>query len=358
MTHVSPHHSNSITTQHDIAVAAGVSQSAVSRVFSGGRVAAETRARVLAAAEALGYRRDAIARSLVTGQTTIVAVVIGDIHNPFYPYALGRFSETFSRAGKQILLFTVPRGGTVDDVLPDALSYRVSGVIVASAELTSAAAQMCKDQGVPLVLFNRYVAARSAPGVTSDNRAGGRTAADHLLALGRANFAYVGGLANTSTNRDRRRGFTERLKRNGHQIQIAIESEYSYEWGYEAAAAVLERPETDAAFCGNDIIAMGLMDGLRIRGGRKIPDDIAVVGFDDIPSAAWPSYSLTTIQQPVDAMLQATLDILDAPSDQVFRDRLQFAGPLIVRGSTTGAAASPGSAITGSTPTIIGVHHV
>jgi DNA-binding LacI/PurR family transcriptional regulator len=332
--------STSIATQHDIAVAADVSQSAVSRVFSGGRVAAETRQRVLEAAQALGYRRDPIARSLVTGQTTIVAFVIGDIHNPFYPYALGRASEAFSRAGKQILLFTVPRGGTVDDVLPEALSYRVSGVIVASAELTSAAAQMCEDHGVPLVLFNRYVAARSAPGVTSDNRAGGRTAADHLLAQGRSNFAYVGGLANTSTNRDRRRGFTERLKRGGHQTQVALDKEYSYEWGYEAAAAVLEHSQVDAAFCGNDIIAMGLMDGLRIRGGRKIPDDIAVVGFDDIPAAAWPSYSLTTIQQPVDTMLKATLDILDAPGDERVRDRLQFVGPLIVRNSTAGAPTS------------------
>lgn len=326
---------NSIATQRDIAIAAGVSQSAVSRVFSGGRVAAQTRQRVLDAAQTLGYRRDAIARSLVTGQTTIVAVIIGDIHNPFYPYALGKFSEAFSRAGKQILLFTVPRGGAVDDVLLDALSYRVSGVIVASAELTSAAAQLCTDHGVPLVLFNRYVAARSAPGVTSDNRAGGRAAADHLLTLGRSNFAYVGGLGNTSTNRDRRRGFTERLKRSGHGIQIALEKEYSYEWGYEAAAAILENPETDAVFCGNDIIAMGLMDGLRIRGGRKIPDDIAVVGFDDIPPAAWPSYSLTTIQQPVDAMLQATLDILDQPAEERARERIQFAGPLIVRNSTT-----------------------
>ena len=330
---------NSIATQHDIASAAGVSQSAVSRVFSGGRVAVETRQRVLDAAQALGYRRDAIARSLVTGQTTIVAVVIGDIHNPFYPYALGMFSETFSRAGKQILLFTVPRGGTVDDVLPEALSYRVSGVIVASAELTSAAARMCADAGVPLVLFNRYVASRSAPGVTCDNRAGGRTAADHLLAQGRANFAYVGGLANTSTNRDRRRGFAERLKRSGHQIQVAVEKEYSYEWGYQAAVALLEHPQVDAVFCGNDIVAMGLMDGLRIRGGRKVPDDIAVVGFDDIPAAAWPGYSLTTIQQPVEAMLQATLGILDAPGDTRPRDRLRFAGPLIVRNSSPASPA-------------------
>jgi DNA-binding LacI/PurR family transcriptional regulator len=306
---------NGLPTQQDIARAAGVSQSAVSRVYGGGRVAASTREKVLRTADALGYSRDAIARSLVTGQTTIVAMVIGDIHNPFYPYALEKFSTRFTAAGRQILLFAVPRGQSVDDVLPQALAYRVSGIIIASAELSSNATRMCAEHNIPLVLFNRYVTGSTAPRISCDNRAGGRLAADHLLSLGRQRLAYVGGLATTSTNRDRKRGFIERLKRRGHQLA--------------------QHEGVDAIFCANDVIAMGLLDGLRLAGTGRVPDDIAVMGFDDIPAAAWPGYSLTTIRQPVDSMVQAALKMFTAGGPDAADQRAaNLPGELIIRKST------------------------
>jgi DNA-binding LacI/PurR family transcriptional regulator len=326
---------NGLPTQQDIARAAGVSQSAVSRVYGGGRVAASTREKVLRTADALGYSRDAIARSLVTGQTTIVAMVIGDIHNPFYPYALEKFSTRFTAAGRQILLFAVPRGQSVDDVLPQALAYRVSGIIIASAELSSNATRMCQEHNIPLVLFNRYVAGSTAPRISCDNRAGGRLAADHLLSLGRKRLAYVGGLATTSTNRDRKRGFIERLKRRGHQLALAVDSEYSYEWGFEAAHRIAQHEGVDAIFCANDVIAMGLLDGLRLAGTGRVPEDIAVIGFDDIPAAAWPGYSLTTIRQPVDSMVQAALKMFTAGgTDAADQRAANLPGELIIRNST------------------------
>lgn len=123
------------------------------------------------------------ARSLVHGESNLVAIVLGDIHNPFYPYVLEELTRRLTAEGRFVLLFTVPRGGKVDDILPQqALSHRVSGIVVGSAELSSHV-DLCREREVPLVLLNRYLPGSGASGVQSDNYGGGRLAAEHLLSL-------------------------------------------------------------------------------------------------------------------------------------------------------------------------------
>lgn len=125
----------------------------------------------------------------------------------------------------------------------------------------------------------------------------------------------------------------------GHSLVLDVDGSYSYEWGFEAAGRIVPEPKAvDAVFCGNDIVAMGVLDGLRQR-GRRVPDDIAVVGFDNIPSASWPSYDLSTLRQPVDEMARATLAILDAAQHEAGpAGRLEeLPVTLVTRGSTTGA---------------------
>jgi len=299
-------------TSVDVARLAGVSQSTVSRTFSPeSNIAPATRDKVLAAAETLGYAPNAIARSLITNRTNIIGLVMANITNPFYPYVLERFIAQLQQSGWQALLFSPAPDQDVDDVLPLALQYRVDGLIITSATMSSEMADECARQGTPVVLFNRYIFGANVSAVCCDNVEGGRMIANLLLDAGHRSLAYIAGNADTSTNIDREKGFMDRLHERGVTEVVRAQGVYSYEAGYELALQVLrENPSLDALFCGNDIMAMGAMDAARSELGISIPDDLTVFGFDDIPSAAWPVYSLTTIRQPVERMIEKTLQLL------------------------------------------------
>ena len=310
-------------TSVDVAQAAGVSQSVVSRSFDpNGKVAAQTRAHVLEVAGRLGYQPNVYARSLVTQKASIVGIIVGNLENPFYPSVLMRFSEALQRRGRQVLLFSTKDEEEVGDALSQALQYRVEAVIVTSVTLTSSVTQALEKSQVPVFLFNRTLENVPLPSVSCDNVAGGRLVADTFLEAGHERFAFIGGAPNTSTNRDRRRGFLERLQEVGASC-ICVERAYNYEWGYEAAEQLLARDMPDAIFCANDIIAMGTLDALRSEEVR-VPEEVAIIGFDDIAEAQRPAYSLTTIRQPVEAMIEATLSLLEqsTPKTQLLRGQL------------------------------------
>lgn len=307
-------------TSVDVAREAGVSQSVVSRAFTvGGKVSPKTRARVLGVAARLGYQPNAMARGLVTQRSNLVGMVVGDSANPFYPRVLTRFSERLQALGKQVLLFNV--SGDADQALLLALQYRVEAMIVTSATLSSTLSAAFAGSGVPVIFFNRYTGGAGVRAVSCDNVRGGRTVADALLRAGGQRFAFIGGKPDTSTNQGRREGFMTRLKEQGVDLELSVEKEYTYEWGYYTVRYLLGdgseagRPDTpidsaiDAVFCANDIIALGVLDALR-QSGRRVPEDVAVVGFDDIPAASWPGYALTTVAQPLEEMIGATLELL------------------------------------------------
>lgn len=297
-------------TSVDVARRAGVNQSTVSRAFKDDRtISPQTRARVLDAARALGYTPNAIARSLITRRTNIVGMVMSNISSPFQPYVLEKFIHALQGIGLQTLVFTAGPGQEADDILPLALEYQVDALVITTAALSSARIAECLRTGTPVILFNRYLLGVEVDAVCGDNLRGGALAADHLLATGCHRLAYLAGNINSSTNRDRERGFMERARECGVEPQRA-QAAYTYEAGYAAAARLLAQGALpDGLFCPSDIIALGAMDCLRERGVR-VPESCAVVGFDDIPMAAWAAYSLTTIRQPVDAMIAATCDRL------------------------------------------------
>ena len=310
-------------TSVDVARAAGVSQSVVSRAFDpNGKVAAATRAHVLEVAKRLGYQPNVYARSLVMQKTNIVGIIVGNLENPFYPSVLMRFSETLQRRSRQVLLFSTKDEEEVGDALLQALQYRVEAVIVTSVTLTSSITRALEKSRVPIFLFNRTLEDALLPSVSCDNVAGGRLVAETFLRAGHERFAFVGGTPNTSTNRDRRRGFLEKLREVGAPC-ISVEKAYSYDWGYEAASQLLEKNIPDAVFCANDIIALGVLDALRAAEVR-IPEEVSVIGFDDVAEARRPAYSLTTVRQPVEAMIEATLGLLEHPTPrtQLFRGQL------------------------------------
>jgi DNA-binding LacI/PurR family transcriptional regulator len=299
-------------TSIDVARLAGVSQSTVSRTFSGngGKVSPETQKKVLTAARELGYTPNVIAKSLSTQRTSIVGIVMADITSPFYPYVLELFITELQKIGRQVLLFTAGPHQEVDDTLPLVLQYRVDALIITSATLSSEMADKCAWEGTPVILFNRYVPGANASAVSCDNVAGGRLVADLFLDAGHTRPAYIAGVKNASTNIDREKGFIGRLKERGLTEWLREQGAYTYESGYECARRLLQRDDPpDAIFCANDITALGAIDAARDLQVR-IPEDVSIVGFDDIPAASWSAYSLTTIRQPVDQMVAATLEIL------------------------------------------------
>ncbi len=321
----------------DVANLAGVSQSTVSRVFSpGAKVSPTTRQKVLSAAEKLGYAPNRLARGLITQSSGIVGIVMADISNPFYPDVLERFTQQLQALGRQVLLFNAAPNQTVDDILPLVLQYQVEALIITSATLSTEMAAVCAKRNTPVILFNRVVPCQPVNSVCCDNRAGGALVARLLLEAGYERLAYIAGKANTSTNNERESGFGETVTEAGLTWQRA-QGAYTYESGYEAARHLLtQSPRPEAIFCANDLMAMGALDAARSTLGLRVPAEVAIVGFDDIPAAAWSAYSLTTVRQPVNQMIAATLDLLTNPPPQptsrLIEGRLVGRGSAVLRG--------------------------
>lgn len=315
-------------TSLDVAKLAQVSQSAVSRAYtSGASVSSATRAKVMAAAKKLGYRPNAIARSLITKRSRIIGVVMSQLDNQFYPVVLEKLSQSLREYGYHVLLFISDRQES-DRVLHEILQYQVDGIVMASTVLSSALARDCADAGIPVVLFNRMTRQAAndlhpASAVTSDNERGARMVAQHLVATGHQRIAYIAGLEESSTNVDRERGFRQELSALGMRIHARAVGNYSFD-GAQCAARELfgniqDRP--DAVFVGSDHMAIAVMDVLRMELGLNVPQDVSVVGFDNVPQAAWGAYQLTTVEQPVERMIQATVSLL----------REQLAGDVLAR---------------------------
>jgi DNA-binding LacI/PurR family transcriptional regulator len=325
-------------TAHDVAQRAGVSQSAVSRSFTpGASVSAATRAAVLAAAGELGYRPNLIARSLITRRSRIIGMAVGYLHNQFYPAVLEAMSGRLQALGYHLLLFTAPLAEHADPLLEDVLRYQVDGLVLASATVSSRLAAACAASGVPVVLFNRTISdARGVESVTGDNRGGARRIASFLLAGGHRRFAFVAGIENSSTSRERERGYREGLLAGGASPPLRVVGGYDMVQAAEAADALFSREDRpDAVFCASDHMALAVIDRARFRHGLRVPEDVSIVGFDDAVPAAWPAYALTTVSQPVKAMVAATVDLLvsrieggSAPPRRVI-----VPGELVVRGS-------------------------
>lgn len=303
-------------TSHDVARAAGVSQSAVSRAFTpDGKIAAKTRQKILSVARQLGYHPNAFARSLVQQKTNIVGVLMGSIDNQFYPTVLETLTARLQASGRQVMLFSVGADENVEDTLLRALQYQIEAMVMTSVKLSSTVAKTFSEAGVPVILFNRYVDETGTFAVICDNASGGQMAANALIDSGCKHLAFVGGTPNSSTNQDRKEGFIKQLSKRGVRLRYKLEGEsYSYAWGQRAADALLaNEPVPDGIFCSSDTIAFGLIDALRTRYKLRVPDDVCVIGFDDVPSASWDAYALSTLRQPSGEMVDAVLNVLENP---------------------------------------------
>lgn len=328
-------------TSLQVAERAGVSQSAVSRVFTPGASASQaTVEKVRKAAQELGYRPNVLARAMVSGKSRIIGLVVAYLDNYFYPEALEILSNSLQENGYHVLVFmTSNAAADIDSVVEEILDYQVDGIVAASIAMSSDLSQKCLLAGVPVVHFNRFEDDKGVSAVTSDNFAGGRELAHFLVAGGHHRIAYIAGWEGASTQRDREAGFRAGLEEMGHALFAREVGNFDVDRARAAASAMFDVPQDtrpDAVFVANDHMAFAVMDELRFGLGLTIPEDVSVVGFDDVPPAAWRAYDLTTMRQRANLMVAETVDALlehiENPSTATAR-QIAVPTPLIVRGS-------------------------
>lgn len=325
----------------DVARLAGVSQSAVSRVFTKGASASQkTAVKVRQAAEILRYRPNRLARSLQTGKSYMIGLVVAYLDNYFYPEVLEKLSKALQEQGYHVLIFMAAQTArNIDQVVEEILEYQVDAIVTASVALSSELANRCQSAGIPVVQFNRIQRQSAFSSVTTDNFSGGAAIAQHLMDQGYRSFGYIAGWEGASTQRDREAGFVRTLAKNGFALCFRAVGDFRSEQALAAAqtlSSTKDRPE--AVFVANDAMALVVMDVLRHQAGLRIPQDIAVVGYDDIPPAGWPSYNLTTFNQPADQMVAETVGLLmkhiDLDSDAQLPHQITVNGELVIRSSS------------------------
>ncbi|RUR43573.1 LacI family DNA-binding transcriptional regulator [Vreelandella populi] len=332
-------------TSRDVAKLAGVSQSAVSRSFSAdAKVAEKTRKKVLEAARELGYRPNSIARSLITRSSRTIAVVAYSLENPFYSVMLEKASRYFQQQGYHLQLFFAPSDNGFATVIDDIIRSQVEGVLMLAITMDSAQAEEVADFGIPFVVINRTVNFDGISQVGSDNYSGGYWAGHYLSSLGHRRIAYLAGLPDSSTDLQRQAGFLKGLADVGVDCYAMEVGNYCYADACHATRRLFANSTPpDALFCANDLMAIAAIDTLRHEFGLAVPDDVSVIGFDDIPMADWPSHSLTTLKQPVELMVLKATELLMAQINQIDINTEHIMLPVtpMLRNSTRRSARHP-----------------
>jgi LacI family transcriptional regulator len=335
-------------TLREVAAEAGVHPATASRALNAQTrelVNGATAARVLDAAQRLGYRPNPIARGLKLNRTFTIGVVVPDLRNPLFPPIARGIEERLEPAGYTSLL-----ANTDNDPAREALSFQalrarqVDGFISATARRDDPPLAAVAAAGQPLVLVNRYSDDLDVPWVAADDRGGMRQAVEHVHALGHRSIAHVGGALRLSTGAGRYAGFLEAMRAVGLEPDadlVVVGDAYTEAEGARTTRAVLAsgRP-VSAIVAGNDLMALGAIDALR-EAGLRCPQDVSVVGFNDMDWSERFSPPLTTIRVPHHELgVQAAGLLLErlADPDAPVR-RLTLATELVVRGSTAPVAA-------------------
>jgi DNA-binding LacI/PurR family transcriptional regulator len=324
-------------TSHEVARVAGVSRSAVSRTFTtGASVSKLTRKKVLTAAKALKYRPNLFASSLTTRRSYIIGIAVSELDNQYYPEVLQLLSEECGRFGYRLLLFITHGNKGHDPVLDELLRYQLDALVLASSSLSSALARECRAAGVPVVMFNNIDPASDVTSVAGTNDLGARTIAGYLIAAGHRRFGYIAGFAGDSTNEERSTGFTAVLHEHGLKSPACANGEFTFDGAVRATRSLLAgKSPPDAIFCVNDHAALAALQIARVEFGLVPGKDISIVGFDNVPIAHWPGFSLTTYSQPVAQMVRRTFELvrqlLVNKAAACVHETIE--GALIVRGS-------------------------
>lgn len=281
-------------TIRDVAQRAQVSVASVSRVLNGfEKVSLETRERVVEAVTALGYVPHAAARSLSMARTHSIAVVLPDLHGEFFSEIVRGMDRVASERGYLLLLSSLHAGSSIGNSALRALRGRVDGALVMAPHLTPEELAATLPRGMPVVLLNTHNQGDGHPTITLDNTAGATAVSEHLLALGRKRIVHIAGPPGNADAHERAAAFAARIAKQGDVLLEVIEGDFSEESGEAAVGTLLAGGRSfDAIFAANDNMAIGALLALR-QAQRRVPEEVAVAGFDDIPMAR--HLGLTTV---------------------------------------------------------------
>lgn len=297
-------------TSYDVARLAGVSQSAVSRCFRpGNSLSDEKRKAILKAAAKLGYEPNVFASSLITNRSNLVAVLISNLTNLYYPQVLAELTQRLDARGIRVLLFALQNERDAGEALKQIWRYRVDGAI-AAVRLTSDKLAEFRRHRTPVVLYNRVADVDPVPSVYCDSLGGERLLVDGLVAAGHRRFVILSGPDDSYVGNQRVEGALARLAHHGMTAEV-LAGRFDHESGASGLRLAMKRRQRpDALICANDLMAIGAIDAARTEFRLSIPEDVSIVGFDGVEPASWPSYQLTTVRQPVRRMTEAAVNML------------------------------------------------
>jgi len=305
-------------TLKDVAERAGVSRSAVSRTFTAGAsVSEKMRQKVEKAAQELGYAPNALASSLTTGRTRLIGLVSNNFHNPIFLEVFDLFTRGLQERGLRPLLVNLTDETNPAQSVKMLRQYSVDGVVVASSTLPSDFSQAFKDAQIPVVhSFGRHSSSPKVHVVGIDNIECGRMAAQELIDRGYTRVAFLGGPKIATSTQDRLAGFQDQLSSNRHiQSSYSFAEQYSFEAGRKEMLRLLQSSPAQAYFCGDDVLSIGALSAIHEQ-GFKVPDDIGVIGLNDMEMAGWQSIRLTTIKQPIKEIISSSIELIVAMLDE------------------------------------------
>ncbi|MEP2531388.1 LacI family DNA-binding transcriptional regulator [Shimia sp.] len=305
-------------TLKEVAERAGVSRSAVSRTFTdGASVSGKMRRKVEKAARDLGYSPNALASSLTTGRTKLIGLVSNNFHNPIFLEVFDLFTRALQDRGLRPLLVNLTDETDPANSVRMLRQYSVDGVVVASSTLPPGFSKSFRDAGVPVVhSFGRHTSNPQVHVVGIDNVECGRMAARTLIARGYKNVAFMGGPQDATSTQDRLRGFVSEMEtRPDIQVSYTFATAYSFEAGRKEMSKLIASGPAQAYFCGDDVLSIGALSAVE-ESGLNVPDDIGIIGLNDMEMARWENIDLTTIRQPIQQIVNSSIELVVAMLDE------------------------------------------
>lgn len=305
-------------TLKDVANRAGVSTSAVSRTFTdGASVSVKMRRKVEKAAAELGYSPNFLARSLTTRRTKLIGLVSNNFHNPVFLEVFDLFTRALQDRGLRPLLVNLSNETDPDNSVQMLHQYSVDGVIVASSTLPPAFSKAFRDKRMPVVnTFGRYSSSPEVHVVGIDNVEAGRMAAIELVERGYKRVAFLGGPQDATSTQDRLKGFLEKLSEYPDMsVTHSFASQYSFQAGRTEMLRLTQGPMAEAYFCGDDVLSIGVLSALK-DAKLSVPNDVGLIGFNDMEMSSWESIALTTIRQPIKQIVNSSVELMVAMLDE------------------------------------------